>query len=75
MNKCTKDGWCPGLEHVFTEENSKGINPMRIMDGSTGESRVIGVVFKTTERDKGIMFNHCPFCGADISYNGKKKEK
>lgn len=65
-----KGSWCPGLDRVFTEENSKGINPVRITSAVTGKSQIIGVAYKAsrkpTKKDPGVMFNFCPFCGANL---------
>ena len=70
MAKCTKAGWCPGLERVFTEANRKGINPV-VTTKLSGSVQVIGVAYKTKESDRGVMLNFCPFCGADISYKSQ----
>ena len=71
VKRCDGKGtWCLSLDRVFTEENTKGINPVRITSAVTGKSQIIGVAYRTSVRpskkDPGVMFNFCPFCGADL---------
>ena len=65
--KCTDKQWCSWLAHCMTGANRKGINPVEVFSLKTGKVRVAAVAFKKTERDRGVCFNFCPFCGKDIS--------
>jgi len=44
----------------------KGMGRLNIMNMINGEITFAGVVYRTTAKDRGMLFNFCPFCGADL---------
>ena len=63
--------YCPTLfDRVEPEANSykKGMIQINVTNFKTGKVRVIGVAYKMTSQDKGIMFNNCPFCGENLLF-------
>lgn len=39
---------------------------MVLMNMMTGDTRKVGVAYKTSAKDGGLMLNNCPFCGEKI---------
>jgi len=46
---------------------AKGLSEFELTTLATGESRVVGVVFKRYASDRGLLLNFCPWCGAHIT--------
>lgn len=77
INKCSKDGLCDELINSIDETGTgKGIKVLR---GITHEqmfssqfhladARIFAVFYKTSAKDKGILFNFCPFCGEKFDW-------
>lgn len=66
-DKCDAEDICSGLSKCYvTEPNRKGINLVEVTDIKTGKKRFVGVAFKKTEKDRGVMLNFCPSCGANF---------
>lgn len=43
------------------------VNVQSIQDMTQGKKSIcIGMVFKRTTKDTGLMCNFCPFCGSDV---------
>jgi hypothetical protein len=66
VEKCSLKKWCGHLASVMTDANRKGINPVRVVN-SKGEFKIYGIAFKKTEKDRGLCFNFCPFCGVELT--------
>lgn len=69
--KCDRElGWCADLESRLEEPNAntKGLVPIRVLKRGAppGSGRVIGVAFKRSGKDRGLMLDFCPFCGVSI---------
>lgn len=65
---CGNGNFCKHLRSVFTSQNRKGINPAVGYMGDSKQLKTIGVCYKKTEKDQGLMFRFCPFCGKEIDY-------
>jgi hypothetical protein len=65
--KCKGTEFCDALKSTLGEPNHKGIALVRTVHLESGEVRYPGVAYKRTERDPGIFFNRCPFCGGNIA--------
>lgn len=65
---CTDDGWCDALRERLEMENSnkKGMTPLRLTNTKTWESRTVGVAYRMSAKDRGLLFNFCPYCGSYI---------
>jgi len=46
---------------------------MVLMNMTTGDTRKVGVAYKTSAKDPGLMLNVCPFCGAEIDAGFKNQ--
>ncbi len=78
-HKCSKEkGFCSTISKVMEDMNhrGKGIIPLMILTNSLLDETQVslnkikptGLVYKTSASDRGIMFNHCPFCGEKIDW-------
>lgn len=75
-NKCTKGRLCAKLIAAIDDGGGKGIKAhygvtSEMMDA--GQFRledmpIIAVSYKTCAKDKGRLFNFCPFCGERFSW-------
>ena len=45
----------------------KGFVLMVAMHLESGDMRVVGVCYKMSGKDSGLMLNFCPFCGGDLT--------
>jgi hypothetical protein len=70
LEKCSRDGWCPAMRHALenSEANRKGLSPVVLTRIETLENYVVGVAYKRDKKDKGLLFNVCPWCGVDINF-------
>jgi hypothetical protein len=69
--KCSRARWCSCLDERLADENNahaKGFGVVVVTSIETGKSRVLGVRYRKTTRDPGLMLNHCPFCGVRIDW-------
>ena len=67
--KCSKESFCYAMDSV-AENNirAKGLIRFEVISRKTGQYRVLGVLYKTGARDKGLMLNVCPWCGCNIQF-------
>ena len=66
---CTRDVFCNGMDSMLNPETNahmKGLTTILVAKLETGESRIIGVAYKKSASDKGLMLNNCPWCAAPI---------
>lgn len=73
--KCAPDGksYCPAMESRLGPEHQKGLTTVSVVDLKTLRTRRVLVVYKRTARDRGLVLNHCPWCGAPIYRHKKEK--
>lgn len=66
--KCSVQLMCSSLSERVdgVNENRKGFSLMVTTNFETGKNTRIGVVYKTSSKDRGLIINHCPFCGFDF---------
>lgn len=67
--KCDKEtGLCDRLRSRLTGYNCNGIGLSNVIVThlKEGTETLVGVVHKTTTKDKGLMLNFCPWCGQAI---------
>lgn len=70
-NKCSKGRLCAELMNAIDDSGGKGIKAhygiMHQMMCSTQfrleDAPIVAVLYKTCAKDKGRLFNFCPFCG------------
>jgi hypothetical protein len=73
---CTEKTWCSTLSERFSHDRRAGFHVLEVVDveklGATMETRVVGVYYKESAKDKGMMLNFCPFCGTKITWGFEK---
>lgn len=75
-NKCTKGRLCAELLNAIDDGGGKGIKahygvtPKMIYAAhfSLADMPIIAVSYKTCTKDKGRLFNFCPFCGERFTW-------
>lgn len=61
--KCSATSMCKTmLRKVIHNDNGKGLVAVHTERLSTGEEFFLGVAYKTSARDRGLMLNVCPWC-------------
>lgn len=71
--EATCDTMHDALCDTATSTATKGFVKIDVHNMKTGESRVLGIAYKKSPRDVGMMLNFCPFCGAKYKLEGAKK--
>jgi hypothetical protein len=81
---CNKEqGFCPSMAAriKFPGERGYGFFALMILKKADlnkkqirAEETLMGAMYKSDAKDKGIMMNFCPFCGATIDWF-RQKEK
>lgn len=82
-HKCSKElGFCPTLADRIEGAcfHGKGMVPLTAIDGNaivgSGMAiKTLGIMYKTSAKDRGLMFNHCPFCGEKIDWFREGREE
>lgn len=70
--KCSRlSGFCPGMENFYIKgreanECGPGFQPVVLTNMMTQDNKLVGVSYKTAKKDKGILINFCPSCGAEL---------
>jgi len=66
--KCTLPEFCTVLNSKIEDANHKGFVSIHSTNLNNGEQRLLGIAYKTSVRDPGVMLNFCPFCGERIDW-------
>lgn len=70
MTKCTKSEFCPGLKKIYLKDEANDYGPGMVVTILTNEETLketmLGVAYKKSKRDPGILVNFCPSCGAKL---------
>jgi len=81
-DKCElKNGWynwCNGMKKSLEGEANakrKGFIQVNLFNFKKGTESCLGVAYKKSMHDKGIMLNYCPFCSQIILNTPKLKDK
>jgi len=66
--KCKIGEYCEMLKSKLenTNETIKGIVPITVVNLKTFEDRHVGLCYRKSTTDKGLILNFCPFCGEKI---------
>jgi len=67
MNTCNKDGCCTHLAERLGD-GGKGFKALHTVKRDSNVARFLGVVYKTSAKDNGLLLNWCPFCGGQPGY-------
>jgi len=66
---CSQTTLCKAMEMKCADnEHGKGLSVLHTMNLGTGEERMLGVVYKTSANDKGLLLNVCPWCRREPGY-------
>lgn len=71
--RCDPPSWCARLDERLEPEantRTKGLSLVVTTHQLTGKQTVHGVAFHRSARDRGLMLNHCPWCGEAIYRDG-----
>lgn len=61
-----KDLFCPGMEpNLQRDSGRKGLVSLMTFNFSAGYSGQL-IVYKKSATDKGLLLNHCPWCGVNL---------
>jgi hypothetical protein len=65
---CTRRRFCTRLEEKLNPEanHGKGITELIITKMTSGKTERLGVMYKTAEKDRGLMLTFCPWCGTNL---------
>ena len=67
MNTCNKDGCCTHLAERLGD-GGKGFKALHTVKRDSNVTRFLGVAYKTSAKDNGLLLNWCPFCGGQPGY-------
>jgi len=77
-NPCRRDEdgkvyFCNGMTRCLDVQphRGKGLALIEVVDEEARESRVIGMVYKTSRKDNGLVLNACPWCCHEIWWGQK----
>lgn len=65
--RCTFKSPCPELARQI-DDNTRGFDSVTAINMKAGTSRFIGYRYKQRAKDKGVMLNFCPWCGASLQF-------
>jgi len=82
-HKCNKEqGFCKTFVDRMEMAcfHGKGFVPLTAIDGSAivGNGmaiKTLGMMYKTSATDRGLMLNYCPFCGEKIDWFREGREE
>lgn len=74
--KCGRARFCRLMENALgntlSNEHVKGFVAIQVTNMKTFQSRVLGIAYRKSARDRGLMINFCPFCGKSILWETAK---
>lgn len=67
--KCSETNVCNLLSDRLVD-SGKGFKALHTVNTNepTYEERFLGVAYKTSQKDNGLLLNFCPFCGGKPGY-------
>lgn len=74
MKLCGIDGCCDHLEKRLVDggKGFKALHTLKMGDQSS-VTRFLGVAYKTSAKDRGLLLNVCPWCGGKPGYFERDK--
>lgn len=73
MDKCNANGCCNHLAERLGD-GGKGFHAFHTVKRDSNEARFLGVAYKTSAKDKGLLLNWCPFCGGKPGHFERDKD-
>ena len=79
-HKCNREQGMCGLLHDITAavgSHVKGFVYVSALSADFKTKKLLGVMYKESAQDRGVMLNHCPFCGEKIDWfrDGRKEKE
>lgn len=68
MSKCSEAGMCQTMLDKVSGNDGKGLVAFHTANPDTHTDRFLGVAYKTSAKDRGLMLNVCPWCGGHPGY-------
>ncbi len=70
MKECSKDSFCSGIKRYLEPSGTrgKGFHILTTMNMTTGDFKTLGISYKANVKDRGVMLNNCPWCGASLEW-------
>ena len=67
VNRCHETGIC---DHMAKRvgDGGKGFKALHTVSRDSNVTRFLGVAYKLSAKDKGLLLNWCPFCGGQPGY-------
>lgn len=67
--QCSEKSLCSAMSSVVENNiRTKGLIRFEVISRKTGKYRLLGVLYKTGSRDRGLMLNTCPWCGCNLQF-------
>ncbi len=66
---CTARKFCPFLEarlNLDVNARAKGLTVIELTNMKAWARRVVGVAYKKSASDAGLMLSYCPWCGCNL---------
>lgn len=65
---CGEDSLCQSMESRIGGEHTKGLSIASTINLTSGQVRMLGVVYKKNPKDNGLLLNVCPWCMGKPGY-------
>lgn len=72
--KCQRAKPCKLMSERLGSVHGKGLSMPQVCNMNTGKIRYIGIVYKTSAKDPGLLLNICPWCRELIDWTGEPPE-
>lgn len=66
MKRCNESECCKPLAERLGD--GKGFNALFTFNDDEKKQRFLGVAYKRSAKDRGLLLNWCPFCGGTPGY-------
>jgi len=67
VKNCDEHNVCDHLSKRLVD-GGKGFKALHTVKRDSNETRFLGVAYKTSAKDKGLLLNWCPWCGGKPGY-------
>lgn len=68
ITSCSEEKLCKHMESRVGDRGAKGLSVASTLNLETGKVRMLGVVYKTSAKDSGVLLNVCPWCEGRPGY-------
>lgn len=66
---CSTDSLCIHMQRMVDgNEQGKGLVAIHCFSAQAQKERLLGVAYKTSAKDKGLLLNVCPWCRGEPGY-------